>query len=96
MASKRCRYCERIREHDPRYRVKPARHALSSTHPRCDIHWRFVCAKCGEGRHFHAIAFCPKRGEFFCLACAPEHRVDRPKFWGYPYAYRLRCPWRDE
>ncbi len=97
MARPPCRYCMRIRERKPRYRVRPALHALDSTHPRCDLHWRFVCAVCGQARHFHAIAWCPAREAYFCLACAPEHRADpRRRFWGWDYAYRLRCPWRAE
>ncbi len=91
-----CRYCEMIRGRSRQYRGKPARHALDSTHPRCDLHWRFVCAVCGGARHFNAIGFCPREEAFFCLGCAPEHRADNREFWAWPYAYRLRCPWREE
>ncbi len=96
MPARACRYCELIHEHAPRYRVRPARHALDSAHPRCDLHWRFACGVCGNARHFNAIGFCPREEAFFCLACAPEHRADNRRFWAWPYAYRLRCPWRPE
>jgi len=96
MARPPCRYCTLIREREPRYRVRPARHALDSTHPRCDLHWRFECAVCRQAKHFHAVAWCGPRQSFFCLACAPEHRADPRRFYTWDYAYRLRCPWRDE
>ena len=96
MAPPRCRYCSIIREHAPGYRLRVARHALDSTHPRCDLHWRFECGMCGKARHFHGIAFCGARREFFCLACAGEHPADPRGFWGWAYSYRLMCPWREE
>jgi len=85
-----------IRETALRYRTKVARHALDSSFPRCDLHWRFVCAKCGKPRHFQGIAFCETRREFFCLGCAAEHPADPRRFWAWTYSYRLRCPWREE
>jgi 2-polyprenyl-3-methyl-5-hydroxy-6-metoxy-1,4-benzoquinol methylase len=42
------------------------------------------------------MSFCERDGKFFCIACAPEHRVSRRPFWGWRYSYRLRCPWRAE
>lgn len=69
---------------------------MDSTFPRCDWHWRFVCAKCGNARHFNGTAFCDREQRFFCIDCAPEHRAPRRSFWGWSYYYRLRCPWRTE
>ena len=88
-----CRYCATIQRYDSRYPLRPARHALRSSHPRCDWHWRFTCAVCGNARHFHAIAFCPRDRKLFCLDCAPEHRAPRSPFWAWSYYYRMRCPW---
>ncbi len=96
MAVPRCRYCSLIKETAPRYRVRDARHALDSSFPRCDLHWRFVCAACGKPRHFHAIAFCHRKRAFFCLACAPEHPAASGRFWAWTYSYRMKCPWREE
>ena len=96
MAPPRCRYCSIIRKHSPRYRAKVARHALDTSFPRCDVHWRFVCERCGKARHFHAIAFCPWKRAFYCLGCAAEHPADSRRFWEWAYSYRLVCPWCDK
>lgn len=73
-----------------------ARHALGSSHPRCDLHWRFTCAVCGNDRHFHAVAFCGRARKFFCIECAREHRAPWSPFWAWSYYYRMRCPWHSE
>jgi len=91
-----CRYCATIRSAKPRYRVRRSVHAVDSSHPRCDLHWRFVCAKCGNARHYHATAYCPRTESFYCIDCAPEHRAVWRRFWAWSYFYRLRCPWRSE
>ncbi len=91
-----CRYCKAIKQHDEAYQVRSARHALDSSHPRCDFHWRFYCVVCGNARHFHAMAFCPGAEKFYCLHCSEEYRAPREGFWGWSYYYRLRCPWQDE
>ena len=96
MARARCRYCSIIRDSEGEYKVRTARHAMDSTHPRCDLHWRFVCAVCGSGRHFNGVAFCPRKGAFFCIGCAREHRADSRRFWSWDYAYSLACPWAAE
>ncbi len=91
-----CRYCRIIGQHAPSYEVRPAGHAQKSSHPRCDLHWRFECAVCGTARHFHAVAYCPRAEEFYCLHCAKEQRAPREAFWGWSYHYRLRCLWHEE
>ncbi len=96
MAQAVCRYCTRIREHQPAYPVRRAKHALGTSYPRCDLHWRFVCAACGKARHFHGMAFCRRRAAFFCIVCAPENRAVERGFWGWRYYYALRCPWHGE
>ena len=96
MAQVACRYCMRIRNDTSSYRTRPARHEIGSAFPRCDWHWQFVCARCGNVRNFHAIGFCPRENRLFCIDCAPEHRAARKPFWGWAYYYRLRCPWRSE
>ncbi len=90
-----CRYCEGIREHDGTYSVRPARHTVDS-YPRCDLHWRYDCAVCGDAHHFDGTAFCPREERFFCRSCASEYRAPRTDFWGWTYYYRLYCPWCGE
>ena len=96
MARVPCRYCRGIRDRAGRYRVRTARHAIRSAFPRCDWHWQFECAKCGKARHFHAIAFCGRERQLFCIDCAAEHRSSARPFWGWRYSYRLRCPWESK
>ena len=88
-----CRYCIRIREHDPEYRTRRATHVRESTFPRCDFHWRFVCDECGQSRIFHGVAYCPRRDALVCVECSPEQRAVRRRFWGWSYYFSLRCPW---
>lgn len=88
-----CHYCEAIHRHDAGYAVREATHGLDSTRPRCDLHWRFDCAVCGQPRHFHAVAYCPQTERFVCLHCAEAHRAPRERFWDWAYYFRLRCPW---
>ena len=88
----RCRHCEQIHLADPRYRVKPARHDADSSFPRCDIHWRFVCDRCGRSHHFNGVAWCPTAKRLLCIKCAPRHRAVRTPFWRWSYHYALTCP----
>ena len=93
MASRvNCRYCEEIHLVDLRYRLKPARHDVDSSFPRCDIHWRFVCDSCGRSHHFNGVAWCPNGRQFFCIASARRHRAVRKPFWRWKYYYALGCP----
>lgn len=96
MDEENCRYCEAIAEHYSAYLVGGARHALGSSHPRCDLHWRFQCAICGNAHHFDGTAFCPKVEKFYCVSCAPENSAREARFWDWEYHYRLRCPWHEE
>ncbi len=96
MVSKRCRYCEMIRGYNQKHPRRQARHALESSHPRCDIHWRFTCSVCGRARHFNGVSFCPRESEFYCIGCAPEHRAVRRRFWDWSYYFKFKCPWHDE
>ncbi len=92
MSRVHCSYCRLIRGHQPSYDVRLAKHALSSTRPRCDLHWRFVCSLCGRAKHFNGVSYCPHEENFFCLNCAGENRVSRRDFWAWSYYYRLKCP----
>ncbi|MBI4416204.1 MAG: hypothetical protein HY557_04390, partial [Euryarchaeota archaeon] len=87
-----CRYCEQIRLAEPRYRVRPAKHDLGSSFPRCDVHWRFVCDTCGRSHHFNGVAWCATGRRFLCIKCAPRHRAVRRAFWRWKYFYGLTCP----
>jgi len=92
MPTNRCRYCEQLHLADARYRVKPARHDLGSSFPRCDIHWRFVCDTCERSHHFNGMSWCPTTRKFLCIRCAPRHRALRKAFWRWSYYYSLTCP----
>ncbi len=87
-----CRYCEEIRLADTRYRVKPAKHDMDSSFPRCDFHWRFVCDTCGRSHHFNGLAWCPTDRTFYCIKCAPKQRAAWKGFWRWKYYYALTCP----
>jgi 2-polyprenyl-3-methyl-5-hydroxy-6-metoxy-1,4-benzoquinol methylase len=87
-----CRHCEQIHLAESRYRVKPARHDLGSSFPRCDVHWRFVCDTCGRSHHFNGMAWCPTNRKFLCIKCAPRQRAVRKGFWRWSYYYALACP----
>ena len=96
MARTRCRYCELIHEREHRYRIRAARHALDSSHPRCDLHWRFECAVCGKPKHFHGVSFCPRDRKFYCIDCARDTKTVWRRFWPWSYFYRMQCPWHAE
>lgn len=87
-----CRYCKAIRTHRRTYATRIATRALRTSHPRCDLHWRYVCVICSRPRHFNGMSFCDRADRFFCVACSPEHRVSQRPFWGWKYSYRLKCP----
>ncbi len=86
-----CKYCKTIKEKACRYKVKKAVRDLKSDWPRCELHWRFVCDRCGRHVHFHGMSWCGKTGEFFCVHCAPRHRKAKKKFWEWDYYYDLWC-----
>lgn len=88
-----CSYCARIRAVDPGYPAAAAAYDLGSEAPRCERHWRYVCAHCGDASHFMATAFCPDRRAFYCADCAKEREeIDEP-FWAWTYTLRYRSPW---
>jgi len=86
-----CRYCTIIDKYDPHYRIRRAGWDTASTFPRCAWHWQFVCDRCGRNVSFNGMAWCGKKGEFFCIRCAPRHKKVSRRFWAWDYYYALWC-----
>lgn len=93
METLKCLYCEQLREYVPEYSPRAATRAVSSRAPRCDLHWRYRCASCGDHHHFRAVAFCSERNHYFCRMCAHEvsHRSEQLGPWLDHEL--LRSPW---
>lgn len=62
-----CVYCEELG------RLVPAARDLWSLAPRCDLHWRYLCAICGKCQHFASVACTDE--ELFCSECAIGRRI---------------------
>ena len=90
-----CYYCDRFSAADPGYHTREATRDLGSDAPRCDRHWRYLCAHCGEPAHFSAIGFCSQSEQFFCARCTPEQDQIDAAFWCWVGYYRYRSPWSD-
>jgi SAM-dependent methyltransferase len=88
-----CYYCDKFHATDDSYNVAPATRDLGSDAPRCDRHWRFVCAKCGEASHFAGTAFCTETQQFFCSGCATASEDIDESTWGYVGYNRYQSPW---
>ena len=72
------------------YPVNAATNDLESFTPRCNLHWRFECSKCGEETHFNGVAWCPDCESFTCLGCTDESMI-REEFLVYDYYYNIPC-----
>lgn len=94
--SMNCYYCDQITESAPDYEASEARYDLASTAPRCERHWRFVCARCGDPSHFMAIAYCDHTRRFFCARCAQGAREVTGDFWAWKYHFEYQSPWTGE
>jgi len=88
-----CYYCDQIVRHDPAYRGAPAAFDLGSEAPRCPRHWRYICAHCGQPKHFMACAYDDQAGRFFCSDCAEGRQEVAGRFWHWEYWWQYRSPW---
>ena len=87
-----CFYCDKIRGTESQYIGSEATHDLGSEAPRCDLHWRYTCGKCGEPAHFMSTAYDPDAERFFCSDCATEVDEVPDPFWAWKYFFRYRSP----
>ena len=85
-----CFYCNEYAKVAKEY---PVNHATNDVHtftPRCHLHWKYECEKCGKIRHFNGIAWCSDCQTFTCVTCADEKLV-RKEFLVYDYYYNIPC-----
>jgi 2-polyprenyl-3-methyl-5-hydroxy-6-metoxy-1,4-benzoquinol methylase len=85
-----CFYCSEYAKIAKDYPINPASNDEKSFTPRCTLHWKYQCSKCGELRHFNGIAWCPDCKTFTCLGCVDEKMV-RKEFQIYDYYYNIPC-----
>lgn len=85
-----CFYCSEYARIVKDYPVNPATNDVHSFTPRCQVHWKFKCSKCGEEIHFNGISWCPECKSFTCLDCS-EERMVREEFLVYDYYYEIPC-----
>lgn len=85
-----CFYCSEYAKIAKDYPINTASNDETSFTPRCSLHWKFHCSKCGELRHFNGIAWCPDCQTFTCLGCVDEKMV-RKEFLIYDYYYTIPC-----
>lgn len=85
-----CFYCSEYVEVIKNYPVNNASNDEDSFTPRCLVHWKFKCSKCGEKTHFNGISWCSTCKEFTCLRCA-EEKIVREEFLIYNYYFTIPC-----
>jgi ubiquinone/menaquinone biosynthesis C-methylase UbiE len=85
-----CFYCSEYAKIVKDYPINTASNDETSFTPRCSLHWKYQCNKCGELRHFNGIAWCPDCKTFTCLGCVDEKMV-RKEFLIYDYYYTIPC-----
>jgi len=88
-----CFYCDRITRHCADYHARPAAFDLASQAPRCALHWRMICGRCGAAEHFMSLAYCEEARALFCRRCATGIREVVADFWGYQYYFAYQSPW---
>ena len=88
-----CYYCDKIKASDSYYQGSDASYDLGSAAPRCTLHWRYVCGKCGEPSHFMSTAYDPEALKFFCSGCATGKEEVADPFWTWKYYFKYRSPW---
>ncbi|MFX1374952.1 MAG: class I SAM-dependent methyltransferase [Promethearchaeota archaeon] len=85
-----CFYCSEYAKVVNGYPLNIATKNERSFTPRCFIHWKFECNKCGGEIHFNGIAWCSDCKVFTCLFCGEEKMI-RKKFLIYDYYYNVPC-----
>jgi SAM-dependent methyltransferase len=87
-----CFYCSEYFKVVKGYPTNFASKEKSSFTPRCSVHWRFECGKCGGLYHFNGIAWCSHCKDFTCLSCSIETpKMVREEFLVYDYFYNIAC-----
>ncbi|MFW9942721.1 MAG: class I SAM-dependent methyltransferase [Candidatus Thorarchaeota archaeon] len=85
-----CFYCSEYAKVVKGYPIIFASNDENSFTPRCFLHWKFKCSKCGVLTHFNGISWCSKCKEFTCLDCV-EEKIVRKRFLVYDYYYNIPC-----
>jgi ubiquinone/menaquinone biosynthesis C-methylase UbiE len=85
-----CFYCSEYAKVAKDYPVNNASNDESSFTPRCFVHWKFQCSKCGEMTHFNGISWCSKCKQFTCLRCV-EEKIVKKDFLIYSYYFTIPC-----
>ncbi|MCE7741565.1 MAG: class I SAM-dependent methyltransferase [Candidatus Heimdallarchaeota archaeon] len=85
-----CFYCSEYAKVATDYPQNFASQDKDTFTPRCFLHWKFECHKCGKETHFNGIAWCSDCEVFTCLRCAEEKMV-RKEFLIYDYYYNIPC-----
>jgi SAM-dependent methyltransferase len=85
-----CFYCSEYAKVIKDYSINFASKNEKSFTPRCFLHWKFECNKCGGVIHFNGIAWCSDCKVFTCLFCGEEKMI-REKFLIYDYYYNVPC-----
>ena len=85
-----CFYCSEYAKVVKDYPLNVASNDKRSFTPRCSLHWKFECSKCGEKSHFNGISWCQKCQKFTCLRCV-EEKMEKKEFLIYNYYYTIPC-----
>ncbi len=85
-----CFYCSEYAKVTKDYPKNLASNDEESFTPRCHLHWKFECSKCGKMKHFNGIGWCSDCKTFTCLNCA-EEKIVREEFLVYDYYYNIPC-----
>jgi 2-polyprenyl-3-methyl-5-hydroxy-6-metoxy-1,4-benzoquinol methylase len=85
-----CFYCSEYAKIAKDYPINSASNDERSFTPRCSLHWKFKCSKCGELTYFNGIAWCSACKTFTCLGCVEEKMI-RKEFLIYDYYYTIPC-----
>ena len=70
-----CFYCAEYVKVTKDYPTNFATKDEESFTPRCFLHWKYKCDKCGGLTHFNGISWCPSCKEFTCVSCTEEKMV---------------------
>ena len=85
-----CFYCSEYAKVVKDYPLNVASNDKQSFTPRCSLHWKFECSKCGEMTHFNGISWCPECQKFTCLRCV-EEKMEKKEFLIYNYYFTIPC-----
>jgi 2-polyprenyl-3-methyl-5-hydroxy-6-metoxy-1,4-benzoquinol methylase len=85
-----CFYCSEYAKVAKDYPKNFASNDEGSFTPRCHLHWKFECSKCGNITHFNGMTWCSDCKTFTCINCAEEKMV-REEFLVYDYYYNIPC-----